>query len=68
MKTKEIKKGITKVIEDRGRAGDTKKGNTSGEVREKPAGDGADIPGSLSSEQIFDLAGGGRPGNPDPPH
>ncbi|MBO7710820.1 MAG: hypothetical protein J6S83_10145 [Lachnospiraceae bacterium] len=65
---KKITKGITKVIEDRKRAGDTKNGNTSGKLRENPAGDGADVPGSLSDEQIFDLAGGGRPGNPEPPH
>ena len=61
------KKGLIKIKQDRKQAAEVKK-SISGTAVEKPLQDGADVPGSLSMDQVFDLAGGGRSGNPEPPH
>ena len=68
MKTEKILNGITKNKQDKKQAENMTTGNALTAAEEKPHSDGADLPGSLSEEQVFDLAGGGRPGNPEPPH
>ena len=68
MKTEKILNGITKNRQDKKQAENMTTGNAPAAAEEKPHSDGADLPGSLSEEQVFDLAGGGRPGKPEPPH
>lgn len=68
MKAERIKMGITKIKQDRKQEEEAKEKDASGAAKEKALTDGGDVPGSLSDEQVFDLAGGARPGNPEPPH
>ena len=68
MITEKILKEIDKIKQDRKQAEDEMTRSISGAAEEKPQSGDADLPGSLSEEQVADLSGGGRPGNPCPPH